>query len=42
MKNVHVRAVIGVAAVAGATVLAFYGMNGWGWLVFVAVLTVFE
>lgn len=38
MNNVHFRYLISALSVIGGTILAFNGVTGWGWFLFVAVI----
>ena len=39
MKNKTNKTILQVALVAGITVLAYAGLEGWGWLVFALICT---
>ncbi len=39
MKNKTNTTILQVALVAGITVLAYAGLEGWGWLLFVLICT---
>lgn len=39
MKNKNNITILQVALVAGITILAYAGVDGWGWLVFALICT---